>query len=313
MSYTDTWNAAFEALPADANNISEGADRIRDLKLAIRERIAKDHYMDVAGTDADHGEHSKVTLRTGAAPSAVANKGIIYAKDVGGKAELFYIDEDSHEVQLTSAGNINYAYSNWTAVTAFTATPPSTSTLTMTSDLTTSMLVGKSLRYTIGGTIYYGQVSAIASNLLTVRGAPLSGDVTALAYGGGSLVQMVLPVNGSYEDASNSALIASDNSFQLLWELEAAKCVAFKAWSKTHDTGATHGAVNVTLNGNAVSTSNTNTGLLLAADATWYATVVDLNVSNYGISNGQVIELSVTKGTNGDAANLCVIAIFLIP
>ena len=60
MAYTDTWNAAFEALPADANDIDEGADRIRDSKLAIRERMEKDHYMAIAGTDADHGEHKWV-------------------------------------------------------------------------------------------------------------------------------------------------------------------------------------------------------------------------------------------------------------
>jgi len=77
MAYTDTWNAAFEALPADVDNISEGADRIRDLKLAVRERLAKDHYFDVAGTDADHGEHVKVTLRTGSAPTNAANKGML--------------------------------------------------------------------------------------------------------------------------------------------------------------------------------------------------------------------------------------------
>jgi len=66
--------------------------------------MAKDHYMAIAGTDADHGEHSKVTLRVGAAPTQAADKGMLYAKDVSAKAELFYRDEDGDEVQLTDAG-----------------------------------------------------------------------------------------------------------------------------------------------------------------------------------------------------------------
>jgi len=106
MAYTDTWNAAFEASPADGYNVSEGAKRIRDTRIGVRERLAKDHYFDIAGTDADHGEHSKVTLRVGSAPTHAANKGILYAKDVSAKAELHYIDENGNEVQLTSGGVI---------------------------------------------------------------------------------------------------------------------------------------------------------------------------------------------------------------
>jgi hypothetical protein len=104
MPHTDTWDASFEALPTDSNYVYEVDNYIRQLKLAIRERMAKDHYMAIAGTDADHGEHVKVTLRVGSAPSAVADKGFLYAKDVSAKAELFYRDEDGDEVQLTNAG-----------------------------------------------------------------------------------------------------------------------------------------------------------------------------------------------------------------
>jgi hypothetical protein len=106
MAYTRTWDAAYEAYPAATDLVSEGDDRIRNFKTDTRERFAKDHYFDIAGTDADHGEHSKVTLRTGAAPTQAADKGILYAKDVSAKAELFYRDEDGDEVQLTSGGKI---------------------------------------------------------------------------------------------------------------------------------------------------------------------------------------------------------------
>jgi hypothetical protein len=108
MANTDTWNAAFEALPADVDNISEGAERIRDTKLAVRERLSKDHYIEIAGTDADHGEHNKVTLRVQTSkPTAEANKGYVYSKDVSAKAELHYEDEDGNEIQITTGGSLN--------------------------------------------------------------------------------------------------------------------------------------------------------------------------------------------------------------
>lgn len=109
MAYTRTWDSSNEASPADSDQRSAGAGKIRNLKVDVRERIAKDHYMDIAGTDADHGEHVKVTLRVGSAPTQAANKGILYAKDVLSKAELFYIDEDGDEVQITSGGELNYS------------------------------------------------------------------------------------------------------------------------------------------------------------------------------------------------------------
>ncbi len=105
MAYTDTWNAAFEALPADGDNVSEGAERIRDLKLAVEERMQKDHYWAPAGTDANHGEHVKITFNAQSAkPAAVANKLFLYTKDVSAKVELFAEDEDGDEIQLTSGG-----------------------------------------------------------------------------------------------------------------------------------------------------------------------------------------------------------------
>jgi len=105
MAYSETWDAAYEAVPAGTENVSDGDDRIRAFKGSIRERIEKDHYMAIAGTDADHGEHKRITFHEPIAkPTAVANKGFLYGKDVGAKIELHFEDEDGDEVQLTSAG-----------------------------------------------------------------------------------------------------------------------------------------------------------------------------------------------------------------
>ncbi len=101
-AFTRTWSAAYEAQPADTENISLGASRIRDLKTDIQERLEVDHFH--AG-DTQDGEHKKLTLGAPiATPANVANKGFLYGKDVGGKIELHYLDEDGNEVQLTSVG-----------------------------------------------------------------------------------------------------------------------------------------------------------------------------------------------------------------
>ena len=107
MAYTRTWDAAYEAIPADVNNVSEGAAKIRQVKVDARERLAKDHYLDIAGTDADHGEHVKVTLREQAAdPGTVANKGFLYTKDAGGVTELYYMDSGGTVTKITASGAV---------------------------------------------------------------------------------------------------------------------------------------------------------------------------------------------------------------
>lgn len=105
MTYTNTWNAAFEASPADGDSISEGAERIRDTRIAIQERMAHDHYFDKAGTDADHGEHLLITFHEQSAPgSPGADKAYLYTKDIDSKVELHYKDEDDNVVPITKAG-----------------------------------------------------------------------------------------------------------------------------------------------------------------------------------------------------------------
>lgn len=43
----------------------------------------------------------------GSAPSALANAGWVYSKDVSGRTELFFRDDTGAEVQITSGGAVN--------------------------------------------------------------------------------------------------------------------------------------------------------------------------------------------------------------
>ncbi|KKM64130.1 hypothetical protein LCGC14_1504460 [marine sediment metagenome] len=104
MAFSRTWNAAYEAQPADTESISLGAGRIRDLKTDVQERLEIDHFH--AG-DAQDGEHKKLTLGAPiSTPANVANKAFLYGKDVGGKIELHYLDEDDNEIQITDVGKV---------------------------------------------------------------------------------------------------------------------------------------------------------------------------------------------------------------
>lgn len=103
MTFVYTWNAAFEALPANSEYFHLGAGKLRDFKLALRERLSVNHYMSLSGGD-NQGEHIQLTLREGSAPTNAASKGFIYSKDMSGVSELFYIDSEGNEVQITNGG-----------------------------------------------------------------------------------------------------------------------------------------------------------------------------------------------------------------
>ena len=105
MAHSDDWNAAFEALPTNDNYGYELDNYLRTVWRAVRERMEIDHYWKATSSQADDGKHKKITLPVlAAAPTEIASGGIIYTKDVSTKAELFYVDEDGDEVQLTSGG-----------------------------------------------------------------------------------------------------------------------------------------------------------------------------------------------------------------
>jgi len=102
---TQIWDSSYENIPADNDQASEGALRIRNLKRDIRERAEIDHDWDDV---TDSGKHTQVTFvdPLGADPSDVTDEGMLYTKNVSAKAELFWKDEDGNVIQLTTAGKI---------------------------------------------------------------------------------------------------------------------------------------------------------------------------------------------------------------
>ena len=206
--------------------------------------------------------------------------------------------------------------STWTALTAttdFSTTAPGTSTITMSTDQTANIKVGYPIRYTLSAVVYYGIVTVMASNLMTIAGAPLTtgaGALTALAYGDPArTTQQTIVVNGYYADASNTTLIEDDlfMSGGLLWALGPAYIVQASYIAAAIDSGGTAEKINITIGGSD----------LISADATVAATlsktVVNISTVNYSIVNGDAIEIDVTKGTNGDGHDLVVNLVAVFP
>jgi hypothetical protein len=199
------------------------------------------------------------------------------------------------------------------AAAAYTSTPASTSTLTMGTDLTSTILVGYGLRYTIGGVVYYGVVTAIASNLLTIAGASLSGSVSNLSWcDPARIVQVDFFISGSFADASNTGLLASDAHTKFRWSLVRAYLVKIIHTVRVADTGANQPRATLSVNGSVVGTDNSNAGLPVAV--TWTPTVVGINTSNYDILHGEAIEVVTdANGSNDNASDLTISGIFVIP
>lgn len=105
-TFTYTWNATFLATPADTEDEALGAQRIRDTKSAVGERLAVDHAL--AG-NANDGKHVWATLENTGSTSAWvldAGDGRLFAASVAGNTELFYQDSVGHVVQLTNVGSV---------------------------------------------------------------------------------------------------------------------------------------------------------------------------------------------------------------
>lgn len=106
-TFSDTYDTA---TPAGSDDPAEADDRMREIKSAVQERENVDHYWPLTGTevsDADTGEHRKILFHApiAATPTVAADHGELRIKDVSGKAELVWTDEDENELQLTSKGN----------------------------------------------------------------------------------------------------------------------------------------------------------------------------------------------------------------
>jgi hypothetical protein len=67
--------------------------------------------------------------------------------------------------------------------------------------------------------------------------------------------------------------------------------------------------INVTINGNAISTDNAGDGIPVAL--VLQSTSIGINTAKYRIVNGDVIEITTTQGGTGDASDLTAFLTFI--
>lgn len=186
--------------------------------------------------------------------------------------------------------------------------PPSTSTITLNSDLTGWLNVGTPVKFVLSGTTHYALLDTLTSSLMTLVGAPLTtgdGDLEELYVGDTDKVEIVhLHVAGNFDDGADAELLVNDEKAPYEWPGPEGRVVHFRAYNDAASTG-TKPKVNVRVDGHALCTANSGDGLELDAAQTWYATQVDLDVGNYEIAYGSDLDLSTTAGS--DASDLTVV------
>jgi hypothetical protein len=192
----------------------------------------------------------------------------------------------------------------------FTTAPASTSTITFSVDYTTTALVGMFVRYTIGGVEYFGQLTTVAAALWTIRGATLGGNITNLYYGGGEATEIVYDGSKNPDGTALTTVLATGTVATIPWKKTKSYMVGYSAYNTVHD-GGTHGKFTIKIN--ATETNTSAGGLVIAANATWYATVIDLATAAYDVNYGEDIIFVVTVGTTGDAYGLIATATFVTP
>lgn len=150
MAHTRTWNAAYEADPADGDVAKEGAQRIQDLKKDLRERLAQDHSWDAANPDdTNDGFHTKVTLLEQAGnPATKADTMQVFAKEFEGITELYTKNSAGTVLQLTKAGALKAltTVNVWSAGNAMTPV-----VLTDGATVTPNLNLGGNFTWIIGG------------------------------------------------------------------------------------------------------------------------------------------------------------------
>jgi hypothetical protein len=187
-------------------------------------------------------------------------------------------------------------------------TPASTTTITSSSP---SLRVGQAVRYSYGGSTYYGIIGSInlGTSAVTILGPPLNlaQTLTGFAIGPPSRVRWVdFHIPGNYAAATGDVLAAVGNRY-FSWRQQEARLVHFAAAHKTARS-TTQPKVNVKSGSNRVSTLDSNNGVTLVGSGIWVPNIAGaVSAANYTVQPGGSIEVEVTNvGSGGTAGDLSV-------
>jgi hypothetical protein len=201
-------------------------------------------------------------------------------------------------------------YAPWTEFTSgIDTTPESISTITTSSDLRGVIKVGYPLKHTRSGHDYYGVVTAITSSLITIAGAGLFGTITAIYYADTTRTEQIsIHVAGYYADDVDFTLLQNDKRMNggLINRRGPMYIVQVIASNIVSDSGETAAAVNVLVGPEILCAD-------LPVGTSENASGVEIDYVEYEWNTGEAIEIIVTPGDNGDAEDLCLDLVAVIP
>lgn len=205
--------------------------------------------------------------------------------------------------------------SSWTAVTPFTRTADSTFTVTDNATNQGIFVAGRPIRYrATAGTWRYGIVTGYSTGTVTIAGAPMTtNDDDELEYAAlSNVVLREFRLDGAFATVASTTLLWDVMGQWARWEHGPAYCVRVVHKTESMDTGTLQPRLNAVVNGNKVGTANSNNGWDMS-NTVWVSSAVDISTANYGITNGQAIELSTdAAGTNDDALTASVQLVFVV-
>jgi len=191
----------------------------------------------------------------------------------------------------------------------YVATPASTSTITTLIDRAGVIFTGTPICYQIAGVRYMGIVTNVTIDTITIAGAPLIGDIEALFLGVPEMVgQADYVIPGTFAAGASNTLIKTFQKSHSVWRGRPAYLVWIGNIVQTLDS-TVQPKINVTINGNAISTDNAGDGIPVAL--VLQSTSIGINTAKYRIVNGDVIEITTTQGGTGDASDLTAFLTFI--
>ncbi len=204
----------------------------------------------------------------------------------------------------------------WEPIDTFNAQAPSSTTITMTSDLTSLIRPGTPVRYTLVSGItgfsagtYYAVCTAITSGLLTIAGPLLPTDpgaVSALEYGLPEMVSHVdFFIEGLWAAGTETQLLQTQMNTGFYWKSGRAYVVEVSAIQGNVDSGS-EPEINIRKEGSRILTAAmplNSTNFALETNGTSEAIDPDF----YDMDRNETIEIECqTAGGSGDAEDLTV-------
>lgn len=207
--------------------------------------------------------------------------------------------------------------SNWLKIdySNFATTPINNNTIALSD--TSFLTTGTPLKYSYGGSDYYGIITNINPDIsVNIAGAPLDvgQSISSLFYG--NVMQVItisLYINGAYGDNIDTDLLLNDMNSPYRWRAPSAYLVAFQGRNTSQDSSS-NPSINIEIGGVPVSSNNSSNGVSIGSEANWFENPsVFINTNAYNIEWNDELEVSCTvAGGTGDAENLTVMCTFIL-